>query len=84
MIAMNKIKTLILIGPENGGAYILIKLKSPRFPDIILVALISDNYHPKENTIKYFDNHIITWSEVANIYSQSFEIFQRANNCYQQ
>jgi len=21
MIAMNKIKTLILIGPENGGAY---------------------------------------------------------------
>ena len=22
MIAMNKIKTLILIGPENGGAYI--------------------------------------------------------------
>ncbi len=51
-------------------------------PDVLLIALISEKYHPKDETKSQFANHIIFWNEIANYYPDSYEIFHNANDCY--
>lgn len=48
---------------------------------VCLIALISSKYHPKKTTLENFDA-VLTWSELAEIFSSSKESFLRADSLY--
>ena len=48
---------------------------------IHLVGLYSSKYSPREKTRRYFDA-LITWDEIAPVYSHNHDAYQRANCIY--
>lgn len=50
-------------------------------PQVFIVGLYSSNYSPSSNTVEYFDS-IIKWSDIAEKYPDSKDIFIHANDLY--
>lgn len=74
---------LISINEEKESIkHFLSGLNDYKCPEILIIALISSNYQPKDSTKNTFDKHLITWNEIAGVYSNSCEIFHHANDCY--
>ncbi len=55
--------------------------KSRLYNKVYIIGLCSSKYSPKENTKSYF-NALLNWSELSNIFPFYKEVFDRANEIY--